>query len=238
MAPKRLVLFDIDGTLLWPDGAGRASLKGALQELFGTAGGIDAYQFVGHTDRETVFTLMGREGFSQEEIEQRFARIGPIMEEALARLIAEKKHNIRPCPGAHELIARLLDCEGVILGLVTGNLRPTAAIKLRAAGFDPGVFKVGAFGHLSPWRADLPPHAVDEANRLAGVSFRKGQIVIIRDTPDDVTCGRGVGARSIAVMTGWVQRPELEAAGPDYLFDDLGETQAVLDAIFAPVDGD
>ena len=238
MTFSRLVLFDIDGTLLWPDGAGRASLKIALIELFGTAGAIDSYQFVGHTDRETVFTLMQREGFATEEIEHRFADLAPAMERALARLIEAGRHNIRPCPGALELVAILHQRDDVLLGLITGNLRPTAALKLRAAGFDPDLFKVGAFGHISPLRADLPPHAVEQARQITRTTFRNRQIVIIGDTPADITCGESVGARSIGVLTGWIKRPDMEAAGPEYLFEDLSDTPAALAAIFAPVNGE
>jgi len=234
MALTRLVLFDIDGTLLWPDGAGRASMKVALIELFGTAGAIDSYQFVGHTDRETVFSLMTQAGFPVEEIEQGFAQLAPVMEYALGRLVEAGRHNIRPCPGALELIAKLDQRPDALLGLVTGNLRPTAAIKLRAAGFDPAMFKVGAFGHISPLRADLPPHAVEEARQITQVVFRDGQIVIIGDTPADVTCGASVGARSIGVLTGWTKREDMEAANPDYLLADLSDQQAALAAIFGP----
>lgn len=238
MALKRLVLFDIDGTLLWPDGAGRASMKAALEKLFGTAGDIDSYHFAGNTDRETVFSLMSREGFDPEEIELRFRQLGPTMEMALRDVLARKTHNIRPCPGALELIGALSGYQEILLGLVTGNLKPTATLKLEAVGFDPAVFKVGAFGELSAWRADLPPHAVKQAYELTGARFGDGQTLTVGDTPADVTCGQSVGARSIAVMTGWTPRPEMEAAGPDYLFDDLSDTQALLAAILAPVDAD
>ena len=238
MPAQRLVLFDIDGTLLWPDGAGRASMKAGLLEVFGTAGAIDHYQFVGHTDRETIFTLMREQGFSDSDIEARFGDLAPAMERALSKLIDAQRHNIRPCPGASDLVAQLHGHANATLGIVTGNLQPTAALKLRTAGYDPAVFRVGAYGHLSPLRADLPPHAVEEARQHTGIEYQKGQVVIIGDTPADVTCGLGIGARSIAVATGFSKPEDLQAAGPDYLFADLTQTDDVLDAIFTSVAAD
>ena len=238
MAVPRLVLFDIDGTLLWPDGSGRASMKAGLIELFGTPGAIDNYTFSGHTDRETIFTLMRDEGFSDADIEERFGQLGPVMARELGRLVDAQRHNIRPCPGASDLVGHLHDHDDVMLGLVTGNLEPVAALKLRTAGYDPDIFRVAAYGHLSPLRADLPPHAVEQARQRTGVEFKKGQVVIIGDTPADVTCGLGVGARSIAVATGFSKPEELQAAGPDYLFADLSQMDDVLAAIFSSVAAD
>jgi phosphoglycolate phosphatase len=226
----RLVLFDIDGTLLWPDGAGKASMKLALEQVYGTAGPIDTYKFAGCTDRLTVGTLLREAGLPPEQIWDRFAQLGPAMEAALRILLQEKRHHIRPCPGAIELVA--------LVGLVTGNLRPTAAVKLLAAGFDPALFRVGAYGDEAEARTNLPPRAVERARQLTGVSFKGKQIVIIGDTPDDMHCGRSVGARSMVVMTGWVDRPTMEALYPDYIFDDLSDTHQVLSAIMAPLKED
>jgi phosphoglycolate phosphatase len=234
--PKRLILFDIDGTLLWPDGAGRASMKMALEQIYGTAGSIETYKFAGYTDRRTVTTLMSQVGLSQKQIWDRFDALGPVMEASLRELLRENRHTIRPCPGAIELVAALAAREDVLVGLVTGNLPGTAATKLSAAGFEPSVFRVGAYGDEAEERIDLPPRAVERAQQLTGIRFSGKQIVIIGDTPDDVRCGYGVGARSIAVMTGWVERSAIEAMRPDAILDDLSDAQIVMDAIMAPID--
>ncbi len=230
---NRLVLFDIDGTLLWPDGAGKASMRLALEQVYGTAGPIETYKFAGCTDRLTVGTLLREAGLPPEQIWDRFDQLGPAMESALHMLLQEKRHHIRPCPGALELVDALADHKNVLVGLVTGNLRPTAAVKLSAAGFDPALFRVGAYGDEAEARDDLPPRAVERARQLTGVSFKGKQVVIIGDTPDDMHCGRSIGARNIAVMTGWVERPAMEALHPDTIFDDLSNTQAVHAAIMA-----
>ncbi|MBN1313791.1 MAG: HAD family hydrolase [Anaerolineae bacterium] len=238
MALKRLVLFDIDGTLLWPDGIGRVSMKSALEQVYGTAGPIGEYRFAGYTDRRTARMLLQEAGLPPEQIWDRFEMLGPAMEAALREALRSNRHDIRPCPGAIRMIDMLASREDVVLGLVTGNLRHTAPIKLAAAGFDPLVFRVGAYGEEAEARAELPLRAIERARQLTGVSFRGAQVVIIGDTPDDVLCGRGVGARSIAVMTGWVERAALEAQCPDYIFDDLSNAQILLDAIMAPTEVD
>lgn len=235
MALERLILFDIDGTLLWPDGIGRAAMKASLEAIYGTAGPIDTYKFHGQTDRETVSVLIGKAGFPQAAIDEQFHRLAPTMESIITRLVEARQFNIRPCTGAPELIAALAARGDALLGLLTGNLQPTAAIKLRAAGYDPSLFRVGAFGDISEARVDLPPVALAEAARLSGVRFSGKQVVIVGDTPADIACGRAVNGRSIAVATGWISAEELAQGQPDYLFNDLTNTQAVLSAIFAPV---
>ncbi len=235
---KRLVLFDIDGTLLWPNGAGRESLKAALLEVYGTAGEIDSHAFAGKTDRRNVREILSTANLPESLIWDRFARLEPVMEATLRQRVAQGLHNLNACPGTHDLIHALSLRGDVLLGLLTGNFPKTAAAKLEAAAFDPNLFRVGAYGSEAENRADLPALALERATQLTGHRLVGPQVVIVGDTPDDVTCGRGIGARSLAVMTGWCTCEALEAAQPDYLFDDLSDTQAVLDAIFAPLAGE
>jgi phosphoglycolate phosphatase-like HAD superfamily hydrolase len=231
---KYLVLFDIDGTLLHPDGAGRASLALALEQVYGTAGDAHAFSLAGSLDRNTVHVLMAGAGVAEETIWERFEELGRVMELHLHERIQARLHRVQPCPGAHTLINALHQRDDLILGLITGNFEGTARIKLAAAGFDPSVFRVGAFGHEADTRDELPRLAVERAAALTGHTFSGKQVVIIGDTPSDVTCGRSIGAMSIAVLTGWSSREELQIAGPDYLFDDLADNDAILFAIFAP----
>ncbi len=234
MAPEHLVLFDIDGTLLWPNGAGRAAMRAALQHVYGVTGPIDTYYFAGRTDREIVRDLLAAAGLDEATIWLHFERLMDEMARELQQRIAEGLHHIRPCPGGPELVKALAACDDILLGLLTGNLRPAARIKLEAAGYDPALFRLGAYGDEATRRADLPPLAIERAARLTGVRFHGQQVVIIGDTPADITCGREVGARSIAVLTGEHPRAELEALGPHFLFDDLTDTAALLAAIRQP----
>ena len=124
------------------------------------------------------------------------------------------------------------------LVLLTGQRRAPggrrAALKLRSAGLDPGRFAVGAFGSDSAHRADLPSVAAHRAAGITGRAFAGPDVVIVGDTPADVVCGAGIGARAVAVATGSYDQNALIAAGATYAFRDLQDTAAVLAAILAP----
>jgi phosphoglycolate phosphatase-like HAD superfamily hydrolase len=120
-----------------------------------------------------------------------------------------------------------------IVGLLTGNLVGGAELKLRSAGIDPARFAVGAYGSDSGKRSDLPAIAAERAERRAGRRFAGDDIVIIGDTPDDVACGKPVGARAVAVATGYYDVAALRAAGAAHVFEHLGDTARVLHALLA-----
>src|SRR5947199_10124921 len=139
-------------------------------------------------------------------------------------------------PGTRQLLAGLEPHEAdrrALVGLLTGNVAPGAALKLRSAGLDPARFRVGAYGSDSARRAELPAVAAARAAALTGTSFAGTDGIIVGDTPDDVACGRPIGARSVAVATGSYDVAALRAAGAAYVFATLTDTSAVLDAIFA-----
>jgi phosphoglycolate phosphatase-like HAD superfamily hydrolase len=120
--------------------------------------------------------------------------------------------------------------------LLTGNLEGGAAMKLRSAGLDPARFAVGAFGSDSARRPDLPAIAAERAARRTGRSFAGVDVVIIGDTPDDVACGRPIGACTVAVATGFYDVAQLRAAGAAHVFEDLVDTRAVTAALLAGPD--
>lgn len=225
--PSTLVLFDIDGTLLSPEGCGRIALDLALHEVFGRSGDIDNHRFAGKTDWQSVAELLG---IDDDTVRAHM----PAFEAAAARHMEAVIHGcgVRPCPGARELVATLAETPAALVGLLTGNMRTTALIKLRVTGFDPDVFRVGAYGSEARARAALPPLAIARAEALAGVRFPGQRVVIVGDTEADVACGQGVSARTLAVASGFSDRALLEASNPDYLFDDLSDQEAVLAAIF------
>lgn len=226
---KHLVLFDIDGTLLWTGGAGRTALEEALRRVYGTAGDIDGYDLGGRTIREIVRDLVSGSGLSEAEVWDRFNTFKATWPGIMQRIIGE--YDVQPCRGAPEAVAALAGRDDMLLGILTANIEATARIKLEAAGFDPAAFKVGAYGDVSPVRADLVPVALEEARVLTGVAFSPRQAVLVGDTALDVITAHEAGARSIAVLTGGKPREELEAARPDHLFDDLADTQALIAAI-------
>jgi len=165
-ANVKLVLFDIDGTILWSDGAGRRAMTEALVNVFGGAGPTD-YRYDGKTDPQIVRDLMRADGHTDDTIDQ---RIDPLMQRYLGGLERELAGGTRAhvFDGVRDLLDLLEERGDIILGLLTGNLREGAAIKLRAAGIDIGRFKVCAFGSDHHARAELPALAQRRAKWLLG----------------------------------------------------------------------
>lgn len=229
----RLILFDIDGTLLHSNRTGRLALADALQATFGTTGPLDGFQFAGMTDRRIVSDLMLAAGFDPGEIARRLPAFDREMEQAGRRHFTAD--HIRPCEGIPALLAHLLPLPGVLLGLLTGNIAQTAPLKLRAAGIDPSLFCVGAYGSDSADRNDLIEIARRQAAALAGREMEGRDMVVIGDTPADIICARSGGALAVAVTTGFYTAEALRACKPDYLFETLVPTDAVLEAILGGV---
>jgi phosphoglycolate phosphatase-like HAD superfamily hydrolase len=221
-----LILFDIDGTLLRTQGAGRESTREAMLEVFGTASTIDNHHFGGKTDWQTLIELLTDHGYTREMIGQRFAAYEPVVARHLERIISTR--NTTPTPGALEAVHALRQRDDVILGIVTGNVTSTAPIKLRAAGFDPSWFVVGAYGSEAVYRDDLPPIALRRAIDYSGRQIAPHEVIIIGDTAADVQCARALGAMAIAVRTGFSHHQELIDARPDHLLDDLTTLLDVL----------
>lgn len=218
--PKKLLLFDIDGTLVLSKGAGREATVRSLMQVFGTDAGVKSLPFGGKTDLQILSEILPAHGFTFEEIHARIDAFQQAMAEHLQAIIGT--YAVEACIGTHEVIAALSDRDDILLGLVTGNVQTTAPIKLRAAGFDPDWFVIGAYGSESPRRNDLPPLALQRAINHIGQEIAAEDVVVIGDTVADVECARAIpGAVAVAVCTGFEPRENLIAAQPDYLLNDL-----------------
>ncbi|HEV8265147.1 MAG TPA: HAD family hydrolase [Gemmatimonadales bacterium] len=232
----RLILFDIDGTLLWTDGAGRRAIHRALLDEMGTAGPIEGYRFDGKTDPQIVRELLALAGHRDAESAERVAAVCRRYVALLAAELGKPTQATQLFPGVAELLRALEPHEAAgraLVGLLTGNLESGAALKLRSAGLEPARFAVGAFGSDSHRRADLPALAAERAARRTGRRFAGADVVIVGDTPDDVACARPIGARTVAVATGFYDVAQLRATGAAHVFADLGDTTAVLDTLLA-----
>jgi phosphoglycolate phosphatase-like HAD superfamily hydrolase len=227
---RRLVLFDIDGTLLNAGGAGARALRDALVEIFGETGPIGAYSMAGRTDPQIVRELMTAVGMTVDEIQP---RLEPLWEVYLRNLRGEvARSRIEPLPGVPALLDRVeAGGEPVLLGLLTGNVAKGARMKVDAAGLAFDRFRVGAYGSDHWERRELPAVAMERARELTGVDYQGKEVVIIGDTPFDIACGEHLGVRTIAVATGGHPAEELAACNPDYLFGDLSDVDAVWRAI-------
>ncbi|MFQ5613297.1 MAG: HAD family hydrolase [Anaerolineae bacterium] len=227
--PTHLVLFDIDGTLLWPDGAGREAMRRALLRVLGQTGPIDSLPMAGKTDPQIIRELLRAVGLEANAIEATLLSIFSTMTEILPETLAEAQ--VQVCPGVPALLEAVGAHRQILSGLLTGNLSATAPLKLRAAGIDPALFKIGAFGSDDADRLRLPGVAAGRAKALTGLTFEGEQVVIIGDTPADVACARPWGARAIAVATGPYSQADLRAAGADVVLADLSQTTEVIKAI-------
>jgi phosphoglycolate phosphatase-like HAD superfamily hydrolase len=226
----KLVLFDIDGTLLWTDGAGRRAIHGALRDVFGTIGPAD-YWFDGKTDPQIVRDLMRLEGFDDATIDERLPRVLMRYVERLRDELRNPEHPPRVLPGVPELLDALDGAPGIVLGLLTGNIAEGADAKLRAVKIDPSRFKVAAYGSDHELRPELPGIAHRRANETLGLSLLGNAVVVIGDTPADVQCGRALGARAIGVATGRFTTAQLSEHDPAAVFQDLADTAAVMKTI-------
>lgn len=225
----RLLLFDVDGTLVRVDGAGREALRAAMRRVFGETGPIDEFDFHGRTDPAIVRGLLRAAGREDGAIDRGLPRLWPLYCEALDRELATRREALRVCAGVPELLERIGDSTGLLPGLLTGNVERGAWSKLRACGLD-GSFRFGAFGSDSERREELTAVALERARRVSGRRWSAGETVVIGDTPEDVRCARETGARCLAVATGRYSKADLAAHGADAVFDDLSDGEAVLAA--------
>jgi phosphoglycolate phosphatase-like HAD superfamily hydrolase len=228
----KLVLFDIDGTILLTDGAGKRAIHRALMDVFGSTGPSD-HRFDGKTDPQIVRELMRIAGHADERID---AGMDSLFERYLDYLQDELRagsEDVRLMPGVVELLDALDARHDATLGLLTGNLVDGARAKLVAAGIDPKRFSIGAYGSDHETRAELPAVAQRRARDELGLVVEGGDVVVIGDTPADLSCGRGIGARAIGVATGHYSVEDLSSYEPAAVFADLSCTEEVVRAIFA-----
>jgi phosphoglycolate phosphatase-like HAD superfamily hydrolase len=225
----RLLLFDIDGTLLTVRGAGRRALKSALELVYGISGDIDGYDLRGKTDQRIVFDVMTATGMRMEAVKERLDDVF----EAYARGLLEEigdGQSVLTLPGVSELVRQLHESDDVLLGLLTGNIEQGARIKLEPTGLWP-YFPIGAFGSDHVDRRRLPSLAARRAHARVGYPFRPTEVFVIGDTPLDIECARAFGAVAVAVATGNYSRAELLASEPDLFFEHLGDVNRALDLL-------
>ncbi len=231
MMATKLVLFDIDGTLLLTAGAGRRAIVTALSEEVGDSSALHHVRFDGKTDPQIVTELLEAAGESGPHQSARVQALCARYVELLERELQRPTSRTTLMPGVLPLLDRLEAERGVVLGLLTGNLSDGATLKLRSAGLDPNRFRVGAYGSDAARRAELPPIAARRAEPYFGRVPAGPEVVIIGDTPADIECGGCISARAVAVATGAWSVMDLEAYRPHAVFPDLSDTDRVLEVI-------
>ena len=228
----RAVLFDVDGTLIKAGGAGREALARGVARVLGAP--LDAVRaharavdFRGRTDELLIEELVRRAGGVPEAGLD--ARVVAAYLDELVLALAEVE--VEVLPGVHELLAALELREDVAVGLLTGNVREGARRKLDAVGLGWLAARDGGFAEDGRERDALARAAMA---RLAAQGVPAGRVVVIGDTPHDVAAARAIGARAVAVASGWTPRAELAPSRPDLLLDTLagpGQVLELLDAL-------
>jgi phosphoglycolate phosphatase len=220
----KLVLFDIDGTLVLTGGAGLRAMNRASEEIVGHSEALDGIPVAGRTDWIILQDMLARIG--RELDEELFGRLRDRYLQHLRDEILKPGRGVKAVmPGVRQLLEELTPSDGVFLGLLTGNFEAGARIKLEH--FDLWRhFRCGAFGDDAADRNALVPIAVERA-RAKGLSV-PGQIFVVGDTPHDVACALAVGAVPIGVATGGSPVDELRESGAEIVFENLADTRAVL----------
>jgi phosphoglycolate phosphatase-like HAD superfamily hydrolase len=226
----RLVLFDIDGTILKSGGVGRIAMERALTTVFGSPGSRE-YRYDGKTDRQIVRETMRLEGLTDDEIDAQMDLLLDRYVSGLHEEFSSGTRTVRIFPGVADLFDRLEQQPNVVLGLLTGNIEPGARAKLTAAGIDFSRFRVNAFGSDHEHRPALPAIAQKRAAEMLGIDLEGNRLVVIGDTPADIRCGESIGARAIGVATGRYSVDELAAHGAYAVFETLADTDAVMERI-------
>ena len=228
----RLVLFDIDGTLLLTGGVGQSSARASLERVFGTAGRVDEFYPGGRTIEAIFKDTLADAGISDEDYHAKRQALYTDFFEEFKRRLESGEHRIRPLPGTQELLKALRAREDVVVGLVTGNHQYTARYKLAYAGFDLELFRVGAYGDESDHRPDLVRIAQARAAELTGEPLSGRATVMVGDTTRDVLAAKEAGALSVAVASGTDDLALLKTVSPDHLLPDLADLEQVLAIIF------
>ena len=218
--PRKLLLWDIDGTILHTGKAGEAALGHAMEKLHGMTRGLQGLEIAGRTDKWIVEQLLAREGLPHGERE--IARFLDEYVERLAEELPRRQGGLHP--GILGILEEAHRRPDLVQGLLTGNIEKGARLKLSRYGVNH-FFEFGAFADDSSVRNELGPHAQRRAHARHGEEFPPERIYIIGDTPHDVACARAIGAKAIAVATGSFSVEQLQACGADAVFTDLAHPE-------------
>lgn len=224
----KLVLFDIDGTLISDRGASRGAFAAALAEIYGYDGDLGRYDFSGRTDPQIAHMVLRDAGISAADIDTRIDALWQLYLGGLERSATPER--VLTLPGIRELVAALHEHDDVVLALLTGNIEPGARLKLGGAQLND-YFPFGAFGSDSADRTQLPPIAMQRAADLLDVAISGADVVIIGDSIYDVRCGAPYEATTIAVASGKTPADILKAENPRHFFESAEDFDGMMRAI-------
>lgn len=226
---RKLVLFDIDGTLLITGGAAKRAFIQAVRKTFGTIGKMETFPFDGKTDPQIIRIVLREAGVPENSVEEKLQDCLKLYvkynEEELPRATKAVLY-----PGVRDVLDLLSKDPRVTLGVLTGNVE--AGAKQKLAMFDLNkYFAFGVYGSDSSDRVTLARLALQRAREVTGQSFEPGETFIIGDTEFDITCAHAIGANAVAVATGNYGVERLRSFGPDLVLRDYSDPQAVYQEI-------
>ena len=218
----RLVLFDIDGTLVHTGGAGVKAFAKVFADEFNAHDGLEKLKFAGRTDVSLVREFFKIHGIA--ETPDHFARFFERYVLWLDHILSHSQ--TEACPGVWEMLADIKALpQPPLLGLLTGNIVLGAEIKLRHFNLWKE-FTTGAFADDAEDRDEIAAAAKKRGSRVLGKKLRDEEVLVIGDTPLDIRCGRAIGAKVLAVATGGATLEELQRHKPDWAVNDLREITA------------
>jgi phosphoglycolate phosphatase len=223
-----MVLFDIDGTLVHTQGAGRRAMIQTFADLFGIENAFSGYHFSGRTDPAILRDAFLRH-FNRAATDDDFDKLRGHYVGLLRKEVETTGEQFTVMPGIEEILERLRDA-GIPTGLATGNLDVGARLKLEPVGLYH-YFTFGGFGSDALHRGELTAMGIEKGRRYAGVDIPAARAFIVGDSPLDIRAAHYAGALSVAVLTGWNSREEMSAEKPEYLFDDLSDVDTVMKVI-------
>ena len=223
---KTLLLWDIDCTLIDSGGAGERALIHALKREFAIEDTLVWLEYFGRTDVWIARAILQKHfGAASAENIRRF------LDGYLKALALEiESPRARVLPGISSIVAKIAGHHEIAQGLLTGNLRQGAEIKLGHLGLWP-TFQFGAFADDAEQRDELGPHALRRANVHCGAAFSPERVFVIGDTPHDIACGKAIGARTIAVATGRYSTEQLCSHKPTAVFQNFADTESFFAAL-------
>jgi len=226
---NKLILWDIDGTLLYSGGVAGEAMRAAMERVYGRASTEARHSYAGKTDRQIIL-----ETFAERGHDELMGTLDRFTSTYIEELIGRRDAFLARCrvlDGAAAALEHLASAD-VVQSVLTGNLEPIARIKLDLMGLTRFLdLDAGAYGSDHHRRAELAPLAASRAQRRYGRPFVGADVVVIGDTPNDIDCGRAAGARTIAVATGPFSVEVLRAHRADVVLPSLADTDAAIAAI-------
>jgi phosphoglycolate phosphatase-like HAD superfamily hydrolase len=225
----RLILWDVDGTLVSAGPVARDAFDAAIEHVLGWAPGDHGVHMSGKTDPQIALEILANLAIAHDEARRHLPRVMQELERELEEAVEVMRASGRELPGARRMLERLAAEPGVAQTVLSGNLAANARLKLAAFGLEALVdWEIGAYGSDDEDRTKLVPIALRRAAEIRGLRFEPRQCWVIGDTPRDLECARAGGARCLLLGTGRYELSRLADLGADVVLSDLTDTDAVV----------